>query len=151
MIETRHLFTLTADVPKIDDLGATPNGTRRIATVSGGSFKGERLSGRIRPTPGGDWLQLRADGATILDVRCTLETDDGELIYMTYRGVRHGPPEVMARLAKGESVDPKSYYFRTTPVFETASEKNRFLNRIVCVATGRREPAGPVYDVFQVL
>ena len=56
-------------------------------------------------------------------MRVTLETDDGELIYMTYRGLRHGPPEVMARLAKGESVDPASYYFRTTPVFETASKK----------------------------
>jgi len=151
MIETRHLFTLTADVPKIDDLGQTPNGTRRIATVTGGTFKGERLSGKIRAAPGGDWLQLRADGATILDVRCTLETDDGELIYMTYRGVRHGPPEVMARLAKGEAVDPKSYYFRTTPVFETASRKYDWLNRIVSVATGRREASGPIYEVYEVL
>jgi Protein of unknown function (DUF3237) len=151
MIQTRHLFTMTADVPKIADLGATPNGSRRIATVTGGRFKGERLSGTLQPAPGGDWLLLRPDGATILDVRITLETDDRELIYMTYRGVRHGPPEVMARLAKGEAVDPKSYYFRTTPVFETASEKYGWLNRIVSVATGRREASGPVYEVYEVL
>jgi hypothetical protein len=151
MIKTRHLFTLTADVPKIVELGATPNGARRIATVTGGSFKGERLSGSIQPTPGGDWLLARPDGATILDVRVTLETDDRQLIYMSYRGIRHGPAEVMARLARGEAVDPSSYYFRTTPVFETAAKKYDWLNRIVSVATGRREASGPVYEVYEVL
>ena len=151
MIQSRHLFTLTADVPQIVDLGATPAGHRRIATVTGGTFKGERLSGTLQPTPGGDWLLLRPDGATILDVRVTLETDDRQLIFMTYRGVRHGPAEVMARLAKGEAVDPASYYFRTTPVFETASTKYDWLNRIVSVATGRREKSGPVYEVYEVL
>lgn len=151
MIQTRHLFTLVAAVPQIADLGATPQGTRRIATVAGGTFKGERLSGTIPPAPGGDWIVVRPDGATILDVRLTLETDDRQLIYMTYRGVRHGPAEVMARLAKGEAVDPASYYFRTTPVFETASAKYDWLNRIVSVATGRREASGPVYEVYEVL
>jgi hypothetical protein len=151
MIQSRHLFTLIAEVPKIVDLGATPAGHRRIAMVTGGTFKGERLSGTLQPAPGGDWLLLRPDGATILDVRVTLETDDRQLIYMTYRGVRHGPAEVMARLAKGEAVDPASYYFRTTPVFETASPKYDWLNRIVSVATGRREKSGPVYEVYEVL
>jgi len=151
MIQTRHLFTLTADVPAIADLGATPQGHRRIATVSGGGFKGERLSGRILPAPGGDWILVRPDGATILDVRLTLETDDRQLVYMTYRGVRHGPAEVMARLARGEAVDPATYYFRTTPVFETSSPKYDWLNRIVAVATGRREASGPVYEVYEVL
>jgi hypothetical protein len=151
MIQTRHLFTLAADVPAIADLGATPAGTRRIATVSGGTFRGERLSGQILAAPGGDWIVVRPDGATILDVRVTLETDDRQLIYMTYRGVRHGPADVMARLAKGEAVDAASYYFRTTPVFETASSKYDWLNRIVSVATGRREARGPVYEVYEVL
>jgi len=151
MIETRHLFTMTADVPKIVELGATPNGGRRIANVTGGTFNGDRLKGTLHPAPGGDWLLLRPDGATILDVRVTLETDDAQIIYMTYRGVRHGPADVMARLAKGEAVDPKLYYFRTTPVFETASQKYDWLNRIISVATGRREATGPVYEVYEVL
>lgn len=151
MIQTKHLFTLTADVPRIVDMGATPAGQRRIAHVTGGSFKGERLSGTIHAAPGGDWIVVRPDGATILDVRITLETEDRQLIYMTYRGVRHGPAEVMARLAKGEAVDPASYYFRTTPVFETASPKYDWLNRIVSVASGRREKSGPVYEVYEVL
>lgn len=151
MIQSRHLFTLVAAVPQIADLGATPQGNRRIATVAGGTFKGERLSGTILAAPGGDWIVVRPDGATILDVRLTLETDDRQLIYMTYRGVRHGPAEVMARLARGEAVDPASYYFRTTPVFETAAPKYDWLNRIVSVATGRREKTGPVYEVYEVL
>ena len=70
---------------------------------------------------------------------------------MTCPGMRHGPPWVMEKLNKGEKVDPTEYYFRTTPLFETASEKYGFLNRIVTVATGRREPRGPIYDVFQIL
>ncbi|MEX0960752.1 MAG: DUF3237 domain-containing protein [Burkholderiales bacterium] len=151
MIQTRPLFTITLEVPRIVDLGATPNGNRRIATVTGGKFEGERLRGTVQATPGGDWILVRPDGATVLDVRLTLETDDQQLIYMTYRGLRHGPADVMARLAKGEAVDPSSYYFRTTPAFETAAKKYDWLNRIIAVATGRREASGPVYEVFEVL
>ena len=87
----------------------------------------------------------------MLDVRLTLETDDAQLIYMTYRGLRHGPADVIARLNRGEPVDPASYYFRTTPVFETASTKYDWLNRVVSVATGRREASGPIYEVYEVL
>ena len=151
MIETRHLFTINIEVPRVVDLGATPNGHRRIATVAGGSFRGERVAGTIHPSPGGDWLLLRPDGVLVLDVRLTLETDDQQLIYMTYRGLRHGPADVIARLNRGEAVDPATYYFRTTPVFETASTKYEWLNRIVAVATGARQASGPVYEVFEVL
>jgi hypothetical protein len=151
MIETRHLFTITIAVPRVVDLGATPYGRRRIAAVGGGTFKGERLNGTIQPSPGGDWLLSRPDGVLVLDVRLTLETDDQQLIYMTYRGMRHGPADVMARLNQGEAVDPRTYYFRTTPSFETASAKYEWLNRIVCVAKGRREASGPTYDVYEVL
>ena len=94
---------------------------------------------------------INADGVLNLDVRLTLETDDGATIYMIYRGYRHGPEEVIERLNRGEDVDPSEYYFRTAPMFETASEKYAWLNSVVCVATGRRNPDGPVYDVFQVL
>ena len=151
-LRTAHLFTLNAIVdPNIIDLGETPLGRRRIANVTGGTFEGEELRGIILPAPGGDWLLLRRDGILQLDVRLTLKTDDDHLIYMSYRGMRHGPAWVIEQLNKGEKVDPSQYYFRTTPVFETASDKYRFLNRIICVATGRREASGPVYDVFQVL
>jgi hypothetical protein len=151
-LRSSHLFTLTLDVdPGVTDLGETPYGRRRIATVKGGRFEGEELKGIVMPSPGGDWLLQRRDGILMLDVRLTLRTHDDHLVYMHYRGMRHGPAWVIEQLNKGEKVDPSQYYFRSTPWFETSSEKYRFLNRIVCVATGRRDPAGPVYDVFQVL
>ena len=145
-----HLFTLTLELGPIHDIGATPNGHRRIVEVAGGRFEGEEFSGRVLPG-GGDWIMMRPDEVVQLDVRLTLKTDDGHLVYMIYRGMRHGPAWVMDKLNKGEKVDPTQYYFRTTPLFETASEKYGFLNRIVTVATGRREPKGPIYEVFQIL
>jgi len=151
MIQTRPLFDITLQVPRIVDIGDTPLGRRRIATVTGGEFEGERLRGTVVGAPAGDWLLQRNDGATVLDVRLLLRTDDGEHIYMAYRGLRHGPADVMARLAAGEVVDPASYYFRMVPVFETASKKYEWINRIVAVGTGRREPAGPIYSVEEVL
>jgi len=151
MIQTRPLFEIRLQVPQIVDIGDTPLGRRRIATVSGGEFQGERLRGTVVGAPAGDWLLQRNDGVTVLDVRLLMRTDDGELIYMAYRGLRHGPAEVMARLAAGEIVDPATYYFRMVPVFETSSKKYEWINKIVAVGTGRREPAGPIYSVHEVL
>jgi hypothetical protein len=149
-IELEHLFTVRFDVTAPRVLGATPFGERRIVEVTGGSFEGPKLKGTVVPG-GGDWLLLRADGALQLDVRATLQTDDGALIYMTYRGVRHGPAAVIERLGRGEVVDPSEYYFRTAPFFETGSDTYGWLNRIVSVATGERLPSGPIYTVYQVL
>ena len=151
MIQSRPAFVLTLNVPKIEDLGMTPYGARKIATVVAGTFEGDRLRGTVQPSPGGDWLLLRSDGVLCLDVRLTLKTDDGDLIYMRYSGMRHGPKEVMDRLNKGEAVDPALYYFRSVPVFETSSVKHGWLNRAVFVATGRREASGPIYDVHEIL
>jgi hypothetical protein len=148
-IKTELLFKITLDVPSLVDIGQTPYGHRRIARVAGGVFEGPKLKGRALDG-GGDWLLLRRDGVLQLDVRLTLETDDKHLVYMTYRGYRHGPKDVIDRLNKGEKVDPSLYYFRTTPHFETGSDKYAWLNGICCVATGAREAGGPVYHVFEV-
>ena len=86
-----------------------------------------------------------------MDVRVTLKTDDDALIYMTYRGFRHGPAEVMERLNAGEEVDPSEYYFSIAPFFETGADSYDWLNRIVAVGTGHRLATGPVYEIFQVL
>ncbi len=150
-IQTEFLFELVAELVTIRDLGQTPMGNRRIAELAGGTFEGPKLRGRILPAAGGDWLLIRPDGVFQLDVRVTLETDDGALIYMTYRGYRHGPAEVMERLNKGEAVDPSKYYFRVAPFFETGAEKYAWLNRIVAVGTGHRLPSGPVYEIYQIL
>lgn len=149
-LRTAHLFTLTLEVAGIQPVGATPAGDRRVGLVAGGRFKGARLSGTVLPG-GADWIMLRPDGATTLDVRLVLRTDDGAAIGMTYRGIRHGPPEIMDRVARGEAVPAGSYYFRTSVAFETAAERYAWLNRIIAVGTGERPPSGPVYDVFEVL
>lgn len=149
-LRTAHLFTLTLEVAGMQPVGATPAGDRRVGLVAGGRFQGARLSGTVLPG-GADWIMLRPDGATTLDVRLVLQTDDGAAIGMTYRGMRHGPPEIMDRVARGEAVPPGSYYFRTVVAFETAAPRYAWLNRIVAVGTGERPPSGPVYDVFEVL
>jgi hypothetical protein len=149
-IRTTHLMTMTLGVSGMQAIGATPSGNRRIGLVAGGTFVGERLRGTVLPG-GADWIMLRGDGSTTLDVRLVLEADDKALIGMTYRGMRHGPSAVMERVNRGEPVDPSEYYFRTAVAFETAAAKYDWLNRIVAVGTGRRPPEGPVYDVFEVL
>jgi hypothetical protein len=149
-ISIRYLFTMALTLGEIQMLGKTPLGDRRVAVIEGGSFEGPKLKGTVLKG-GNDWLINRPDGALQLDVRLTLQTDDGHFIGMIYRGYRYGPTAVIDRLNRGEKVDPSEYYFRAAPFFETSSEKYDWLNRIVSVATGHRLPSGPVYDVFEVL
>ena len=131
------------------ELGEAPLGRRRIVPISGGSFSGAKLRGRVLPG-GADWQLVRADGVVDLDARYTLETDDGALIYVRNRGYRHGPAEVMRRLAAGEAVDPALYYMRTTPRFETGDARYAWLNRMVCVATASRLPQAVHLEVYEV-
>jgi hypothetical protein len=149
-IRTTHLFKMTLAVAGMQVIGATPTGNRRIGLVAGGTFEGARLRGKVLPG-GADWIVVRPDGVTTLDVRLVLETDDGAAIGMTYRGLRHGPAEVMDRLNRGEVVDPGTYYFRIAVAFETAATKYAWLNGAAFVGTGDRTPTGPIYDVFEVL
>src|SRR5437016_14040364 len=109
---SRPLLTLQVFVAPPQKLGSVPHGTRVIAPITGGTFEGPRLRGKVLPG-GGDWTLLRSDGVLELDLRITLETDDRALIYMTSQGLRHGPPEALAALARGESGDPQRYYVRT--------------------------------------
>jgi hypothetical protein len=149
-IRTTHLMTMKLAVNGMQAIGATPNGNRRVGLVAGGTFEGRRLKGTILPG-GADWIIVRPDASTTLDVRLVMQTDDGATIGLTYRGMRHGPEAVMERVNKGEMVDPSEYYFRTAVFFETASEKYDWLNRVIAVGTGNRPPEGPVYDIFEVL
>jgi hypothetical protein len=146
----RPLFAFQIQVKAPTIIGATPGYDRRIGEVSGGQFEGERLRGRIL-SGGSDWQSLRADGATTLNVRLVMETDDNVLIGMTYLGVRHGPKEVLDRIARGEKVSASEYYMRATPYYETASEKYGWLNRVVSVAYGHRMAGGAIYQVFEIL
>ncbi len=146
----RLLLTLDAVLDPPQMSAETPAGGRKIVTVRGGHFEGPRLKGEILPG-GADWALMRADGTLLLDVRLTLRTDDGALIYMTYWGMRHGPAPIMARLARGERVDPADYYFRIAPRFETAAGPYDWLNRILAIGLGDRLAAGPRYTIFEIL
>ena len=149
-MRTRPLFTLRLTVGEVLAVGQTPTANRHVGLVTGGRFEGERLSGDVLGG-GSDWQALRPDGSTTLDVRLHLKTDDGALILVRYRGLRHGPAAVMQRLASGEPVDPSDYYFRINPMFETASETYGWLNRILAIGTGHRFSDGPIYNLFEVL
>jgi len=149
-MNSRPLMTLQVAVASPQKIGAVPHGTRATVSIASGHFEGERLRGKVLPG-GGDWTLLRGDGVLELDLRITLETDDGALIHMASFGLRHGPPEVIAAIARGERVDPATYYFRTTPRFETAHPKYLFLNRMLCVASGDRRAEGPIYTIDEIL
>ena len=149
MIRTEFLCKLEVTLEPARDLGDTPLGRRRIIGITGGKCSGPRLSGRVLPG-GADWQVIRADGVAFLDARYTLETADGALIYVNNRGYRHGPPEVIARLARGEDVDPALYYMRATPWFETAAPAYAWLNRTICVCSGARRAAAVELDFYEV-
>lgn len=149
-LRSEFLFSITATVAEFYDMRAVPAGTRHVDMIGAGRFEGPRLRGDLLPG-GMDMKTLRADGSMVPNVRLVLRTDDGALIFMHYTGVRHGSPEVMARIARGEVVPPSEYYLRNTPYFETSAPKYDWLNRIVAVGVGRRMPDHAVYDVFQIL
>jgi len=149
-LRSRPLFSMELSVGAFLTVGGPEGSARRIANVSGGTFDGERMRGIVLPD-GTDWQTLRGDGAVLLDARVVLKSHDGALIAMTYVGIRHGPPDVMAQLTRGEHVDIASYYFRIAPTFATSEPRYEWLNRIVAVGTGQRLPSGPRYDVHEIL
>jgi len=148
-LDLRNLFRAEITLATPQELGETPLGRRRIIGITGGSFSGERLSGRVL-AGGADWQVIREDGVADLDARYTLETHDGALIYVRNRGYRHGPGAILEKLAAGQAVDPSLYYMRTTPLFETGDARYAWLNRVVCVATGARRAAAVELEAFEV-
>jgi hypothetical protein len=142
-------FELRAQVAAPLVVGSLPAGTRRIVQITGGTFEGPGLKGRIVPG-GADWQMIRADGFSELDTRYTLETDKGQTIYVQNVGMRHAPPDVMKKLLAGEAVDNALVYFRTVPKFETAAPELQWLTRAVFVGTGERYPADVVIRFWRV-
>jgi hypothetical protein len=143
-------FTATITLGTIQEVGATPHGRRRIIPITGGTFEGPAIKGAVEPG-GADWQIIRTDNVAELDAQYTLKTDDGVFIYIRNKGYRHGPPGVIQRLMKGEAVDAKEYYFRATPVFETASEKYDYLNKFIYIATGERKKDSVLIHFYKVL
>jgi hypothetical protein len=150
MLSEKPILVIRAELAGIQKLGATPYGERRIINILGGTVEGPRLRGKILPG-GADWQIVRADGVVDLRARYTVETDAGGLILVNSEGYRHGPPEVMERLARDETVDPSLYYFRAFMRFETADPAASWLNRILAIGRGGRENRAVRIEVFEVL
>ena len=129
-MNSRPLMLLRLTTSATDEIGPTPHGKLSIFPITGGSFEGERLRGRVL-AGGGDWV----DGTFELDLRLTLETEDGALIHMAATGVRNDA----------------NRYLRTLPRFETAEPKYAFLNRLLAVGIGELGPEGPVHALEEIL
>jgi Protein of unknown function (DUF3237) len=125
-------------------------GHRRIVPLAGGAFAGPELNGKLLPGASADWQIVLPDGTALGDIRYTLQTDGGALLYVQSRGVRHGTPEVLERLGRGEDVDASEYTFRTSTWIETASRELDWLNRGVFVCVGGRRPGGVIYETYLV-
>lgn len=144
-----YLCRITVELAAPLSVGPTGLGERRVIPITGGHVAGPHLSGDVLPG-GADWQLVRPDSTALLDARYTLRTSDGALIYVSNRGLRHGPPEILARLAQGEAIDPATYYFRTTPTFETGAPHYAWLNNIIAVCSGIRTANSVILDIYIV-
>src|ERR1051325_6410887 len=147
MISPESIFSIRCELANILDLGHTPFGHRRVVNILGGPVTGTRLNGRVLPG-GADWQVVAAEGALDIHARYTIASDTGALIEVDSRGLRNGPPDVLARLARGEEVDPSLYYFRTVMRFATAHPSAVWMNRILALARGAREKNAVRLDVY---
>jgi hypothetical protein len=139
---------LHVELGTLREMGPGRAGQRRIIPILGGTVSG-RLTGTILNL-GADWQTIFTDGAADIDTRYAMETADGALIEIVNKGVRHGPPDIMARLAKGEPVDPGSYYFRTTARLESGDPRYAWVNHLILVGSGARGASGVEMHLFAV-
>ena len=144
-----HIADILAEIGEPISVGETPHGLRRVIPITGGTIRGERLNGTVLPG-GADFQIIGPDGFTRLEARYVIRLDDGALIYVDNRGVRFGPAEAMARIARGEPVDPKLIYFRTAPRFETGAAAHQWLMRPLFIASAVRHPDRVAISVFEV-
>jgi Protein of unknown function (DUF3237) len=145
-----RVYRLEAALGEPLDLGDVSQGHRRIVPLTGGTFTGPDLNGKLLPGVSADWQIVLRDGTALGDVRYTLQTDDGALLYVQSRGVRHGSAEVLARLGRGDDVDASEYTFRTSTQIETASGDLDWLNKGVFISVGGRRPGGVIYETYLV-
>jgi hypothetical protein len=145
-----RVYRLTATLGEPLDVGDVAEGHRRIVPQTGGTFSGPEINGELLPGASADWQIVMPDGTAFADIRYTLQTDGGDLLYVQSQGVRHGSAEVLARLARGEDVDASHYTFRTSTKIETAAPQLDWLNKGVFISVGARRPRGVIYDTYLV-
>src|SRR6478752_10047797 len=145
-----RVYRLEATLAQPRDLGNVAQGRRRIVPQTGGVFAGPELNGKLLPGSSADWQVVLPDGTALGDIRYTLQTDDGALLYVQSRGVRHGSAEVLERLGRGEDVDASEYTFRTSTQIETAAPALDWLNKGVFISVGGRQPGAVIYETYLV-
>jgi hypothetical protein len=144
------VYRLDATLGQALDLGDTAQGRRRIVPLTGGRFTGATISGTLVPGASADWQIVLPDGTALGDIRYTLQTDDGQLLYVRSRSVRHGSAEVLGRLGRGEPVDASEYTFRASTRIETAAPGHDWLNKGVFISVGGRRAGGVIYETYLV-
>lgn len=130
-------------------VGPCATGERRIVPILGGRVLGPRLAGEVLPG-GADFQLIRPDGVAEIEARYALRLEDGALVYVVNRGLRHAAAEDMAALLRGEAVPPERVYFRTAPVFETAAPAHGWLTRRLFLGLGERLPERVRIRIFAV-
>jgi hypothetical protein len=145
-----RVYRLEATLAPPLELGETAQGRRRIVPQTGGTFSGPEMSGRLLPGASADWQTILPDSTALGDIRYVLQTDAGDLLYVQSRGIRHGSPEVLARLGRGEDVDPSEYTFRTATRIETAALGLDWLSKGVFISVGARQGAHVIYETYLV-
>lgn len=146
----RPVYRLSATLGTPLSVGGGGEGQRRIVPLTGGTFTGPEIKGTLLPGASADWQIVLPDGTALGDIRYTLRTDGGDLLYIRSRSIRHGSAEVLARLAAGEDVDPGEYVFRASTRIETAAPGLEKLNKGIFVTVGARRPAAVVYETYLV-
>jgi hypothetical protein len=143
------MMTLTADVGELISMGEGPLGERRVVNILGGIYEGPGLQGEV--LPGADWQVARKDGVIDIDARYALRDHGGGMVRVLSQGYRHAPPEVLAALARGEDVDPSTYYFRAIMRFDTGAPYLEWLNRTIAIAVGERKARQVILSVYRLL
>jgi hypothetical protein len=145
-----QIYRLEATVGAPLDLGDIGRGRRHIVPLTGGMFTGPEISGQLLPGASADWQIVLPDGTALGDIRYTLQADSGALLYVQSRGIRHGSPDVLARLGRGEQIDASEYTFRTSTQIETAATELDWMNKGIFISVGGREPGGVIYETYLV-
>jgi Protein of unknown function (DUF3237) len=145
-----RVYRLEATLGQPLDLGEGPQGRRRIVPLTGGTFTGPELRGKLLAGASADWQTVLPDGTALGDIRYTLRTGGGDLLYVQSRSVRHGSAEVLARLGRGEEVDASEYTFRTSTKIEATGRQLDWLNKGVFISVGGRQADGVIYETYLV-
>ena len=148
--QLEFLMNLAVDVGEVVSIGDGPLGERRVVAIVGGTFEGPELRGTVL-AGGADWQIVRRDGVLDLDARYALKEERGGLVRVTSQGYRHGAPEILAALARGDDVDPGKYFFRTVMRFESGAPYLEWLNKTIALASAERKARKVLLSAYRVL